>query len=477
MELGNKVFGAMAWSGIQRILLQAIQFGLGIVLARILTPKEYGTMAILLIFIVLSQVFIDSGFTKALIQKVDRTEDDKSTVFLFNVAIAALCYLVLWAISPILADFYEIDELTILFRVIGITLLLNALYSVPNTLITINLDYKLIAKISLLSVIISGIIAIILAIKGYGVWSLVYQSLIRSFLSCFLYWGWVRWIPNLKFSKKSFKALFSYGSKLLVSSLLAKFFGKLNALLIGKYYSAMDLGFYTRGTQFSDIVYNIFSPAINEVLLPGLAPLQNQKKVLVGYARTIAKTTTLLTLPIFLMLAILAEPLVLTLLTEKWAPAIPIMQIFCFARLVTVVGGININLLYIIGRTDLVLKQQYFCIAIRVVLVLSALPFGVLYIALAELLSSIIHFFINAYFPGKLLGYGGVTQLKDNLRIIFAGLIMLIPLYFSFYIFENRILLICLSPIIALLVYLMSVYFFKVKELTFVIEKAKQFIK
>lgn len=477
MALGNKVFGAMAWSGIQRILLQAIQFVLGIVLARILTPKEYGTMAILLIFIVLSQVFIDSGFTKALIQKVDRTENDKSTVFLFNVAIAVTCYLFLWFMSPTFAVFYELEELTVLLRVIGITLMLNALYSVPNTLLTINLDYKAIAKISLLSVIISGVIAIVLAVRGYGVWSLVYQSLLRSFLSCILYWMWVKWIPNFKFSKESFNVLFSYGSKLLISSLLAKFFGKLNALLIGKYYSAKDLGFYTRGTQFSDVVYNVFSPAINEVLLPGLANLQNQPKILVSHARTIVKTATLLTLPVFLILTILAEPLILTLLTEKWAPAIPIMQVFCLARFVTVVSGVNINLLYIIGRTDLVLKQQYFCIAIRVILVLSALPYGVFYIALAELFSSMIHFFINAYFPGKLLGYGGLAQLRDILKIIIAGLTMVLPLYLSMYIIENRILLICLAPIFAILVYFLSVYLLKIKELSFIIEKAKIFIK
>lgn len=476
MALGNKVFGAMAWSGIQRVLLQAIQFGLGIILARILTPEEYGTMAIMIVFLILSQVFIDSGFTKALVQKVDRTENDKSTVFLFNVGIGAICYLLIWIFAPILSIFYELSELTVLLRVIGVTLILNAFYTVPNTLLTINLDYKSIAKISLVSVIVSGIIAIILAKNGYGVWSLVYQAIIRSSLSCFLYWLKIKWVPNLKFSTDSFKELFSYGSKLLVSSLLAKLFSNLNALLIGKYISARDLGFYTRGTQFSDVLYNIFSPAINEVLLPSLAPLQKQSDVLVNHARTIVKTATLLSLPVFLILAILAEPLIITLLTDKWAAAIPIMQIFCIARLITVIGGININLLYIIGRTDLVLNQQYFCIAIRVVLVLFALPYGVVYVAFAELLSSAIHFFINAYYPGKLMGYGGLAQIKDNQKIIYAGFIMAFPLYLLTEIIENDILLICLAPLLAIFVYFFSIHLLKVKELSFLLNKVKVFI-
>lgn len=477
MELGNRMFGAMAWSGIQRILLQVVQFILGIILARILSPKEYGTMAILMVFMILAQVFIDSGLTKALIQKVDRTEEDKATMFFFNVGVGVVCYLLIWFLAPLFAEFYGIQDLNLLLKVIAITLIINALFTVPNTLLTINLDYKSIAKVNLLSVIISGIIAIILAQKGFGVWSLVYQSIIRSSLSCIFYWLKVKWIPNLVFSKNSFKELFSFGSKLLVSSLLAKMFSNLNTLLIGKYISAKELGYYSRGTQFSDVLYNIFSPAINDVLLPGLAPIQKETTTLVNYSRTIIKTTTLLTLPVFLTLSILSKPLVLVLLTEKWESAIPIMQIFCIARLITVIGGININLLYIIGRTDLVLNQQYLCIAIRVILVLLSLPYGILYVALAELISSTIHFFINAYFPGKLLGYGGIQQLKDNFKIFLAGLVMVIPLFASFFVFENQIFQILVSTIIAMLVYLGMINVLKINEFKFLIQKAKIFMR
>ena len=435
MSTGDKIFGAMAWSGIERISLQAIQFILGIILARILSPEDYGIMAILFVFIVLSRVFIDSGFTKALIQKIDRDDNDKSTVLFFNIGISLLCYSIIYATAPYIALFYEIESLTNLLRVIAISLIINGLYTVPNTLLTIDLNFKTITKVNLISVILSGTIAIYLAYQGFGVWSLVYQTLIRSILMAILLWFLIKWKPNWRFSINSFRQMFSYGYKLLISSLLANLFSNLNSLLIGKYVGTNDLGFFSRGTQFSDALYNVFSPAINGVLLPGLAPLQKQKELLVAYTRTIMKATAMITVPLFFMLAILAEPIILLLLTDKWALAIPIMQIFCFARVITIFVGININILYVIGRTDLVLKQEYLCIVIRVILVLAALKFGIVYIALAELIASLFHFFINAYYPGKFMNYGSIKQLKDNTPIIVAGLITLLAIYLTSLIF------------------------------------------
>ncbi len=467
----------MAWSGIERLLLQAIQFVLGIILARILSPNEYGTMAILMVFIVLSQVFIDSGFTKALTQKIDRDENDKSTVFIFNIFISGICYSIIWLSSPFIAEFYQIPELVSYLKVIGLSLIINALYTVPNTLFTIELDFKTITLINFISVVLSGILAIYLAYQGYGIWSLVYQVLVRSSLACILTWFLLKWIPNFRFSKESFKHLFNYGSKLLASSLLAQLFSNLNSLLIGKYIGAKELGYYSRGTQFSDVLYNTFSPAINGVLLPGLAPLQNQPDVLIKHARRIIKTTTLITLPFFLILTVLAEPIILVLLTDKWAPAIPIMQMFSMARLITIVGGVNINLLYIIGRTDLVLRQQYVCIAIRVGLVLLALPRGVVMVALAELVSSCIHFFVNAYFPGKLMGYGGGSQLKDILRIVLSGLIMIIPLYLIPTLFQNLLIGLIITVIVSIIFYVVIIYYLKIAELDFIVKKARSFVK
>ncbi len=464
MAATNKMFGAMAWSGIERISIQAIQFVLGIILARILSPTEYGIMAILFVFIILSEVFVDSGFTSALIQKKDRDLADESTVFLFNIGISIAFYLLLWVLAPYISGFYEIEELTIYIRVFSVSLIINSLFTVPRTLLTIKLDFKLLTKINLIAVIVSGTIAICLAYTGFGVWSLIWQVIIRSILTGCLIWIFVKWKPILVFSKSSFHQLFSYGSKLLVSSLLVQFFSQLNSLLIGKYINAKSLGFYSRGIQFSDFVFNIFNSSINGVLLPALAPIQDQKELLKEQISITSKTAALITVPIFLLLTLLAEPIILVLLTDKWALAIPIMQIFSIARLITIASIININVLYIIGRTDLVLKQQYVCIGIRIILVIGALKYGIVAIAWAELISSAIHFFINAYYPGKLINYSAVKQIKDLYKIYLAGIIMCSPIIILTKAIENKILLIALSLVLCIPLYYLILRLFKIQE-------------
>lgn len=477
MALGDKIFRGFAWSAIDRIAIQAIQFIIGIILARILSPREYGILAILIVFIVLSQVFIDSGFTKALVQRKNRTNLDISTVFVFNIAVAIVCYIILWAVAPLIASFYEIEELNILLRVLALTLVINALYAVPYTLFTIELDFRSLTRVNILSVFIGGLIAIYLAATGWGVWALVYQAITRSCITLILILIISKWRPSFRFSNSSFQRLFAFGSKLLVSSLLANLLSNINSLLIGKYISAKDLGFYSRGVQFSDAVYAIFNAAITNVLLPGLAPVQDQKEVLVNHTRIIMRSSALIIVPVFLGLSILAEPIILVLLTEKWSMAIPIMQIFCVARLLTVLAGINVNLLYVIGRSDLVLNQQYIAIAARLILLIIALPFGIIYVAYAELLATMIHFFIYTFHPGRIMNYGAREQIKDISKIVLSGIIMLLPVYGLFLIIDDTILRIVIAPLIAAPTYLGSIYLFKVKEAGLLIEKSKGFIK
>jgi len=477
MSLGNKMFKGMAWNAIERITVQALQFVLGIVLARLLTPEEYGILGILLVFIAISQVFIDSGFTKALIQKKDRSVEDISTVFWFNVIIGVLCYLVLWISAPFIADFYEFPILNVLLKVLALSLILNALFAVPSTLFTIDLDFKTLTKVNLTSVIVSGIIAIILAYCGYGVWALVWQTLIRSISSVIFIWIIIKWKPRIVFSKNSFDNLFSFGSKLLLSNLMATFFSNLNAILIGKYIGARDLGNYTRGIQFSDFVFLIFNSALNNVLLPALAPMQDEKKSLIVNLKKIIKSSAIVLIPIFMGLSAMAEPIIKVLLTDKWIMAVPIMQLFCYARLITIISGVNINLLYVLGRTDLVLKQQYLKIAVRVVLLLIALQYGIIFIAIAELLSTLIHFFINTYYPGKIMNFGAHKQLISIWKIAVCGIITVIPLYVLNYWLTNDMLKLCLSPVIAIPIYYLSVRLLGIKELREILDRVRVFTK
>lgn len=475
MSISNKMIKGMVWSSLERISVQGIQFILGVILARILSPTEYGTISLLMVIIAFLQVFVDSGFSKALIQKQGRTQIDLSTVFFFNIIISIVSYLILWFGSPVIAAYYDDLMLIDLLRVLSLSLIFSALYAIPTTLFIIELNFKSIAKANLISVLISGVISIILAYKGYGVWALVFQFLIKSILTVFVMWIQLKWKPTLIFSKSSFNSLFPYGSKLLLSSILNTIVNNFSALFIAKLTSAKDLGFYTRGTQFADVVYGIFSSVLDSVLLPSLAQIQKEREILVQITRSIIKSTALVSIPVLLGLAVIAEPLIKILLTEKWLMAVPIMQIFCVARLVTIISGININVLYAIGRTDLALKQQYFKFGVRILLLVVAFKYGIVYIALAELLSTVIHFFINTYYPSKILNYGSFEQIKDLLPIIFSSLLMLVAIYISIYFIENNIIKLVLAPMVGIPVYLGLIYLYKVKEFFTLMEKIKIF--
>ncbi len=465
----------MVWSSLERISVQGIQFILGIILARILSPTEYGTISLLMVIIAFLQVFVDSGFSKALIQKQFRTQTDLSTVFFFNIVISVISYLLLWFGSPFIATYYDDLLLIDLLRVLSLSLFFNALSSIPNTLFLIELNFKSIAKANLISVLLSGVISIILAYKGYGVWALVFQSLLRSIIIVIMMWIQLKWKPTFLFSKSSFNSLFPYGSKLLLSSILNTIVNNFSTLFIAKLTSAKDLGFYTRGTQFADVVYGIFSSVLDSVLLPSLAQIQKERDLLVQVTRSIIKSAALISIPVLLGLAILAEPIIRVLLTEKWLMAVPIMQIFCVARLVTIISGININVLYAIGRTDLALKQQYVKFGVRVTLLIVSFKYGIIYIAFAELLSTLIHFFINTYYPSKILNYGSLKQIKDLLPIIFSSLLMIMAMFLAMYFLESNIGKLFLAPIVGIPVYFGAIYLYKVKEFFTLIDKLKNF--
>lgn len=471
MELGNKIFKGALWSALEKLSVQLISFVLGIVLARLLTPAEYGTFGLLIVFITISQVFIDSGFSQALIQTKDRTYKDISTVLSFNILVAFICYFILFLTAPFLADFYEIPDLKNLLRVLAISLILNSLFTVPSTLLTIEMNFRLIAKITFISTLISGIIAIIAAYSGLGAWALVIQVLVKGFISTLLFWYTIKKAPKINFYKKSFKKLFSFGSKLLISNLLANILSNLNAILIGKYIGTRQLGFYTRGTQFTDMAYSVINSSINSVLLPSLSTVQDDIETLVSYCRTLLKMTALITVPIFLCLAIYSESLIILLLSDKWAMAIPIMQIFCVARLITIMIGISSNMLYVVGRTDLSLKQEYFKIAVRVVLLLIALPHGIYYIALAELVSTSLHFFINNYYPGKLFNYGSKEQLRDIFKIVISGILMALTGFWFMKLFDNHLFKLLITTPILAFIYILTIKIFKVKEFDMLLSK------
>lgn len=464
MGLGGKMLSGALWSFVERISTQAIQVILGVVLARLLTPKDYGLIGLMTVFIVISQVFVDSGFARALIQKKDRNDKDISTVFVFNLLVALSCYVLLWLIAPLVSDYYDAVQITNLLRVLALSLITNAFLSVPTTLAIIDFKFNTLAKVNVVAVVFSGVLAVCLAYSGWGVWALVYQTLSKSFITSLLLWYMSKWRPVLIFSKTSFRKLFSYGFSLLISSLLNVSVGNISSLLIGKYLSPKALGYYTQGVQYPTVLFGTINAGIDKILLPGLAGLQDQREILTSHMKRIIKTSMVFVLPVFMLLLVLAEPLTKVFLTEKWLPIVPVIQIFAIARAVTVLSGLNVNLLYVIGRTDLALRQDYFKIPVRLILILGALKFGIVFVALAELASTLIHYFINSYFPGKIMSYGAKKQLRDIGGIMAFNAILVAIGFAAMYFIEIEIYQLVVVPVLFLISFLIWTKLFNVKE-------------
>lgn len=424
MSKSQKILNAFVWSGLQKIALQLVQFVIGIVLARLLSPEEYGILGILIIFIAISEIFVDGGFSKALIQKTNRTSKDLSTTFVSNTVVGCVAYLVVFLLSFFANDFFETSNLDLYLRVVGISIIINALHAVPGTLLLIDLDFKKIAQVTLIATLVSGGVSIYLAYTGYGIWALIIQVLLRSFLFLGLnYWA-ARWRPQLVFNKESFYSLFGFGSKLLASGLLIGSFSKLTEFLIGKFLKLKDLGIYTRGIQFADVFYGFFDSTISNVIMPAIAPMRDDQDQLHFFSSKILKLTSVLTIPFFVVLALVAEPLISWLLTDKWLAAAPILQFFCIARSFSLLSVINYNFINALGRSDLVLQQQYWCIPIRVVLVLFALPYTIYHVAAAEMIASLIHLLISMFYGSKVLGLNWMTQIGNYFPILIFASIM-----------------------------------------------------
>lgn len=421
----------MFWSAVERLSIQAGQFAISIVLARLLLPSDFGLIGMLAIFIALSQSIIDSGMGSALVQKVDRTDVDYSTVFVFNFAISTLIYLVLFLAAPFIAQFYAAPKLEILTRILCLNIIINSLSLVQNTRLTINLDFKTMAKVNFSSVITSGILAIILAYRGYGVWALVFQNIFRSVVATVMLWRLSKWKPSVKFSKESFKSLFGFGAKLLGAGLIATFFQNIYKVIIGKAYSSKTLGYYTQAFNFAEMTAGTVTSILQKVTYPILATIRNDETRLVSVYRRMLGMTSFFILPSMTLLALLADPLVRFFLTEKWLPTIPLLQWLCFARIIYPISAINMNILNAKGRSDLFFKVDISKLPMTLIALIITIPLGIEAVVIGHVVTSFIAFFINAYLPGKLFGYGALAQLKDMRLKIVATISMALLVYLS----------------------------------------------
>ena len=427
MSLKQKTVSGLFWSFIDDFAKLGITFVSGIILARLLTPREYGLIGMTTIFIAISQSFIDSGFRQALIRKGDCTQADYSTVFYFNLFVSFIFYLLLFVFAGTIGQFFKEPKLPAIIRVLGIGLIINALTLVQQTQLIKDINFRLQTRISVISAIISGIIGITMAYTGYGVWSLVATTLSGSFVTMLLLWLWRKWRPSLLFSWASFKEMFAFGSRLLISGLIDTVYRNIYNLIIGKYFSAADLGYYTRAVTFTNLPSQNLTGVVQRVSYPVLTTMQDDPQRLRAAYRKLIQNTMLISFVLMLGMAAVAEPMVITLVGEQWRPSIDYLQLLCFVGMFYPLHAINLNMLKVKGRSDLFLRLEIIKKILAVPTIVLGVVFGIKVMILGMLVNSLISYYFNAYWSGKFIGYSMAQQIKDILpSFALAALVSLI---------------------------------------------------
>lgn len=412
-DLQKKTTNSLKWSAIERLTTQAVQLSVMLVLGRMLGPTVFGLIGMLAVFIAISQTLVDSGFSNALIRKKVKTESDYSTTFYFNIFISFLCYTILYISSPYIAEFYKQPQLEILTKVQGLVIIANAFTVIQRTKLTVNMDFKTLAKASLVSVLVSSILSICSAYLGFGVWSLIIQILSFSFLNSILLNIYLPWFPKKKFSKRSFKYLFGFGSKLLVSSLIDTIYNNLYQVIIGKNFSASQLGLFSQAKNLSYIPAMTFTSIIQRVTYPMLSHINNSKHNFDSTYLLTLRLTAAIVFPLLIGLALISQPFVSIILGENWSYTATLLSILCVGYMLYPIHAINLNLLQVKGRSDLFLKLEILKKIIVTIILIITVPFGIYAICIGIVIQSYLALLINTYYTGKLTSINIKKQFKS----------------------------------------------------------------
>ena len=423
-SLKNRAVKGVGWSFIDNIANQGITFLVGLVLARILTPAEFGVLGMITIFIAISNSIIDSGFSNALIRKTDTQRIDYNTVFLFNLALSLLIYALLYLASPAISRFFNEPQLVSLTRVMGLVLFINAFAIIQRTVLVKRVDFKTQTKVSVIASLGSAVVGIGMALMDYGVWSLVGQQLTRQFLNTLFLWVFNAWRPVFEFSKRSFRDLFGFGSKLLVSGLIATIYKNIYYIIIGRFYTSSQLGQYTRAEQFNIIFSSNLTSIVQRVSYPVLASIQNEPERLRSAYRKVIKTTMLITFACMLGLAACAKPLILILIGEQWLTAVKYLQIICFSGMLYPLHAINLNILQVKGRSDLFLKLEVIKKVLAVFPICLGIFWGIEYMLLGSVFNSFVAYFLNARYSKNMINYSVFEQVRDIFPVFSVSLLV-----------------------------------------------------
>ncbi len=423
-SLSQKAVNGVSWSFIDNISNQGITFLIGLILARLLTPQEYGLIGIITIFISISNSIVDSGFSSALVRKNNATDEDYNTVFISNLIVSVILAITIYILSPSIAIFFGQPHLNELMKVMSSIIVINAFAIIQRTLLIKRIDFKTQTKVSLISSISSGIVGIFMALKGLGAWSLVGQQVSRQSLNSIFLWIYAQWKPSLQFSILSFKELFNFGWKLLLSSLIDTLWKEGFQVVIGKCYSPATLGQYTRASQFSSICSTNITSIIQRVSYPVLSTIQDDKiKLKYGYKKII-KITMLISFTLMLGMAGAAKSMIQILIGNQWLPAVPFLQIICFSMMLYPLHALNLNMLQVQGRSDLFLKLEIIKKCIGIIPILLGIFINIYWMLISSVIVGFISYYLNAYYSGSSLNYSIREQFKDILPSFIIAITM-----------------------------------------------------
>lgn len=458
------------WNASSKLINQLGTLAVTIYIAGLIGPESFGLIGMLTIFILLAESVVSNGFAQALIQKSQQlTEEDSSTIFYVNFVWGITIYLLLYFCAPIIADLYSQPLLVDISRVLFIVVLINSFTVVAQAKLTISIDFKSQAIASTIATLLSSIIGIYLVLEGYDYWALVWLLISKAIFNSLGLWLFCRWLPKFIFSFKSFKLLFSFGSKLMLAGLVATFVNNLYIALVGRYFNATQVGYFTQAINLSNYLSQFISSSLQGVTYPIMTSVKDDKKRLANIYTQLISITMLVSLPMMIGFAAVSENFVKITLGDEWLPVVPVLVTLCFARVITPISSINMNILNAVGRSDLFLKVDLFKLPLTLGALFIALPYGIHGLAWAMVCTSFVAFFINAYFPGKLFGFGAWDQLKVAKNYIFSTAIMYIivqPINF-----ESIWLDLIISIIVGVLVYCLLLLILKDAMFTKVISR------
>ncbi len=473
----SKTLVNLIWKFLERIGNQGVAFVVSIVLARLLSPDDYGLISLVTIFTSIFGVFVNGGLGTALIQKKDADDLDFSTVFYSNIFFGALCYLILFLCAPLISAFYNTPELTSVIRVLGLTLIISGFSGVQSAYVSKKLIFKKFFFSTLGGTLFSAVIGITMAYFGFGVWALVAQQVSSSLFSAVVLWIIVKWYPKKMFSFNRLKSLFSFGWKLLVSQLINTVYNDIRQLIIGKIYSTADLAYYNRGKSLPNMLVTNINTSIDSVLLPVMSDVQDQKERLKSMTRRAIKTSSYIMWPMMFGLMAIGENFVHLVLTDKWLPSLPFLYVFCFVSGLQPIQTANLNVINAMGRSDLYLKMEITKKTLGILIVLITMKISVLAMAIGSVIYTIIVSVINAFPNKKLINYTYFEQIKDMapafiLALFMAVIVKILPIQGI-----NMILQLIIQIFVGALIYVLGSIFFKLESFIFIKNMILGFIK